>query len=118
MDTNDMNEGDREVMKQFVDQSLAAQEEERMTAESKGDRPVRGFYRICNVPTKQCDDSPLENIEHPDRITSRKNSVFGHQGKMVCTDGSKKETKLTKVYKRGDNSGKLLRALKRMKLTV
>lgn len=98
----------------FVDQSLRAQEEKMELVEEK---PVRGFYRICAVPTKQCDDSPLESIEHPDRITSRKNTVFGHKGKMIQTDG-KRETKLSKVYKRDDNSGKLLTALKRMKLSV
>eukprot|EP00551_Chaetoceros_affinis_P010471 CAMPEP_0203664378 /NCGR_PEP_ID=MMETSP0090-20130426/1804_1 /ASSEMBLY_ACC=CAM_ASM_001088 /TAXON_ID=426623 /ORGANISM="Chaetoceros affinis, Strain CCMP159" /LENGTH=208 /DNA_ID=CAMNT_0050527599 /DNA_START=323 /DNA_END=949 /DNA_ORIENTATION=+ len=113
---DDISDDERKVMDMFVDQSLRAQEKELAVAEEK-EKPVRGFYRICNVPTKQCDDSPLENIEHPDRITSRKHSVFGHQGKMIHTDGSK-DTKLTKVYKRGDNSGKLLRALKRMKLSV
>lgn len=108
-----ISEEEREVMNMFVDQSLRAQEE-KMEVEEK---PVRGFYRICDVPTKQCDDSPLESIEHPDRITSRKNTVFGHKGKMIQTDG-KKATKLTKVYKRDDNSGRLLKALKRMKLSV
>lgn len=107
-----ISEDEREVMNMFADQSLSAQEEK--VEEEEGS--VRGFYRICDVPTKQCDDSPLESIEHPDRITSRKNSVFGHQGKMVRTDGSK-DTKLTKVYKRDDNSGKLLKALKRMGLS-
>lgn len=113
---DDVSDDEREVMNMFVEQSIRAQEMEQAVAEEK-EKPVRGFYRICNVPTRQCDDSPLENIEHPDRITSRKHSVFGHQGKMIHTDG-KKDTKLTKVYKRGDNSGKLLRALKRMKLSA
>jgi len=107
-----ISDEEREVMNLFVDQSLRAQEEKI----EKEDKPVRGFYRICDVPTKQCDDSPLESIEHPDRITSKKNTVFGHQGKMIHTDGSK-DTKLTKVYKRDDNSGKLLKALKRMGLS-
>lgn len=113
---DDISNEEREVMNTFVDQSIRAQEEEQVVAE-EAERPVRGFYRICAVPAKQCDDSPLVDIEHPDRMTSRKNTVFGHQGKMITTDG-KKDTKLTKVYKRGDNAGKLLRALKRMKLTI
>lgn len=108
-----ISEEEREVMNLFVDQSLRAQKEKVEEEE----RPVRGFYRICDVPTKQCDDSPLESIEHPERITSKKNTVFGHQGKMIHTDG-KKDTKLTKVYKRDDNSGKLLKALKRMGLSA
>jgi|EP01083_Nonionella_stella_P112811 hypothetical protein len=99
-------------MNMFVDQSLAANQEKVVE-----EQPVRGFYRICDVPSKQCDDSPLEDIEYPDRITGRKNSVFGHKGKMIHTDGSR-DTKLTKVYKRADNSGKLLKALKRMGLSA
>lgn len=114
--SEEISDDEREVMNMFVDQSLSAQEKE-LTEAAEKERPVRGFYRICDVPTKQCDDSPLENIEHPERITSRKHSVFGHEGKMIHTDG-KKDTKLTKVYKRRDNAGKLLRALKRMKLSV
>lgn len=37
---------------------------------------------------------------------------------MIHTDGTEKNTKLTKVYKRDDNTGALLKALKRMKLNV
>jgi hypothetical protein len=113
--TNEISEDEQEAMNLFVDQSITAQQEKVEEEEER--RPVRGFYRICDVPTKQCDDSPLESIEHPDRITSRKNSVFGHKGKMIHTDG-KKDTKLTKIYKRGDNSGTFLKALKRMGLSA
>ena len=110
---SEVSDDDLEVINLFVDQSLRAQEEKVMEEE----KPVRGFYRICDSTTKQCDDSPLQNVEHPERFTSKKNTVFGHQGKMIRTDG-KRDTKLTKVYKRDDNSGKLLKALKRMGLSA
>jgi len=108
----------------FVDQSQSAQGETIEKANgnvdeesSSSEDAVKGaFYRICDVPSKPCDDSPLETIEHPERITSRKRTVFGHEGKMVQTDGTGKNTKLTKIYKRDDNRNALLKALRRMKL--
>ena len=112
-----IDEQEREVMNMFVEQSQSAQGEAIEEA-GKKDSVVKGaFYRICNVPSKPLDDSPLENIEHPERITSKKKSVFV-QGQMIRTDGTGKNTKLTKVYKRDDNRGVLIKALKRMKLNV
>jgi hypothetical protein len=116
--SNEIDEEDREIMNMFVEQSLNAQRDALAEAESK-DTTVKGaFYRICDVPSKPCDDSPLESIEYPERITGRKKSVFGHEGQMIRTDGTGRNTKLTKVYKRGDNRGALLKALRRMKLNV
>jgi len=116
--SDDIDEEDREVMKLFVEQSQNAQRDALAEAEAK-DTVVKGaFYRICDVPPKPCDYSPLESIEYPDRITGRKKSVFGHEGQMIKTDGTGRNTKLTKVYKRDDNRGVLLRALRRMKLNV
>jgi len=113
-----IGDAERELMDMFVEQSRGAQEEALMEAEGR-DASVKGaFYRICDVPSKPSDDSPLENIEHPERITSRKRSTFGHEGQMIRTDGTGRNTKLSKVYKKGDNRGALLKALKRMKLTV
>lgn len=129
-----IDDQEREIMNLFVDQSQnnvqgdASEMEQKSEGEdveaSDSDsvngsevEPVEGaFYRICNVVSKPCDDSPLEDIEYPDRMTGRKNSIFGHEGQMIKTDGTGRNTKLTKVYKRGDNRGALLDALKRMKL--
>jgi len=108
---------DREVMNLFVEQSQSAQGKLIAEASEKDDTVKGAFYRICDVPTKPLDDSPLEAIEHPDRFTGRKNTIFGHEGQMIRTDG-KRNTKLTKVYKRDDNRGALLKALKRMKLNI
>ena len=119
---NQLTVDDRELMNKFLEQSQEAYRlEESLVANegmAGGAASTKGFYRICNLPPKQCDDSPLESIEHPERITSKKKSVFGHRGQMIHTDGTGKNTKLTKVYKRDDNRGVLLKALKRMKLHI
>jgi len=112
-----IDEEERELMNLFVEQSQGALEEPLV--EEQMDDSVKGaFYRICDIPSKPCDDSPLENIEHPERITSRKKSTFAHEGQMIRTDGTGRNTKLTKIYKRKDNRGALLKALKRMKLST
>ena len=90
-----ITEEEKELMGLFVKQSQDQKEDEIEDEEAE----VKGFYRVCDVPRKQCDDSPLQDIEHPERITGRKNSVFGHKGQMIQTDGTGRGTKLTKVYK-------------------
>eukprot|EP00555_Chaetoceros_dichaeta_P000473 CAMPEP_0198278284 /NCGR_PEP_ID=MMETSP1447-20131203/66294_1 /TAXON_ID=420782 /ORGANISM="Chaetoceros dichaeta, Strain CCMP1751" /LENGTH=310 /DNA_ID=CAMNT_0043973359 /DNA_START=38 /DNA_END=971 /DNA_ORIENTATION=- len=121
---NDIDDEDREMLSLFITQSQEAQSEavvDEATAEGSDDNGggvvVKGaYFRICDVPSRQCDDSPLQDIQHPERITARKGSVFGHKGKFIKTDGKGSRTKLTKVYKRDDNRGALLNALRRMKL--
>ena len=115
---DELDEEDREIMNLFVEQSQNSQREVIADANTKRNVVKGAFYRICDVPSKPCDDSPLESIEYPERNTGRKKSVFGHEGQMIRTDGTGKKTKLTKVYKRDDNRGALLRALRRMKLNV
>jgi hypothetical protein len=116
--SDELDEEDREIMNLFVEQSQNAQRDAVAEAESKATVVKGAFYRICDVPSKPCDDSPLESIEHPERITGRKHSVFGPEGQMIRTDGTGRNTKLTKVYKRDDNRGALLKALRRMKLNI
>lgn len=123
---NEMDDGDREMLGLFIGQSREARAEEdaagvngESTAGEQGDGvEVEGaYYRICDIPPRQCDDSPLEDVAHPERITCKKRTVWGHTGRLVSTDGGKgSRTKLTKVYKRDDNCGALLSALRRMKL--
>ena len=108
---------ERELLNMFVEQSRGAEVENEEVVRSQEVAVEGAFYRICDVPPKPCDDSPLADIEYPDRITGRKKTVFGHNGQMIKTDGTGKNTKLTKVYKKNNNRGALLKALKRMKLS-
>lgn len=115
------------LMARFVEQSISGagkEENEGGSASTKAAGgndivKVKGYYRICDSPRKTCDDSPLETFEFPERGDVPKDMervVFGHEGQLIHTDGSGRSTKLTKVYKRGDNRGKLLGALRRMKI--
>lgn len=128
----DIDDDDRELLRLFLSQSQEAASHEveaeksasEETGDTDGDNSSDGvdgavvksaYFRICDVPPRQLDDSPLEDIEHPERIISRRGTVFGHKGKFVNTDGKGRRTKLTKIYKRDDNRGVLLNALRRMK---
>jgi len=118
---------DRALVAKFIQQSSVSDpmtqldEEGNVIPDAEPSSPpskaaTRGFYRICDVPKKVCDDSPLVNVEFPERLP--KNSAFGHKGTMIHTDGNgkKSKTKLTRVYKREDNRGVLMKALKRMSI--
>ena len=116
---------EKELMSRFVEQSISGADEDGGnqdgSASAAGDDivKVKGYYRICDSPRKTCDDSPLESFEFPERSdvpNKLEREVFGHEGQMIHTDGNGRSTKLTKVYKRGDNRGKLLGALRRMKI--
>lgn len=102
-------EEDKVLMDAFVAKSLEGVDD---TSESKEVRVRRALFRICDVNEKVCNDSPLTSLINP---PSRSPGEFDYQGKLVATDG-KKPTKLTKLFKRRDNEGKLLDALKDMKL--
>mmetsp|Transcript_29159 Transcript_29159/g.64288 ORF Transcript_29159/g.64288 Transcript_29159/m.64288 type:complete len:288 (+) Transcript_29159:26-889(+) len=120
---------EKELMSQFVEQSMSGVDEEGGEADSTavareqqdgGSHVVKGYYRICDSPRTTCDDSPLESFEFPDRAGVSKameRTVFGHDGQMIHTDGTGRSTKLSKVYKRRDNRGRLLGALRRMKVS-
>lgn len=115
--SNDINEEEREILSMFIAQSEEAQAEKEEDA-ALNDEVVKGaYYRICDVPPRQCDDSPLEDIVYPERITSKRKAVF-KEGTIIKTDGTGRRTKLTKIFKRKDNRGALLNALKRMKLDL
>lgn len=128
----DIDDEDRELLRLFISQSQEAAshdvESEKSASEETGNTDgdsisddvdgvvvKNAYFRICDVPSRQLDDSPIQDIEHPERISSRRGTVFGHKGKFVNTDGKGRRTKLTKVYKRDDNRGVLLNALRRMK---
>jgi hypothetical protein len=96
----------RALMDAFVGQSLVASEE------SSTERVSKALFRIGNSPMVV--DSPLREgvflYKQPQR------GEFSYDGKMVATDGERHGTKLTKIFKRRDNEGKLLNALRRMRL--
>lgn len=105
----------------------------RMTKKSAsvtiyGTSPVLGaYYRIAPIPKRMCDDSPLEELEFNARTPQPRDRAFdlpgGKGARLVEVERRSAlgllggdETKLTNVYKRHDNRGALLGALKRMRL--
>jgi len=131
-----VSEEEREIMGAFVEQSRMGpnssesssgpidddDDEESAAAASSSSAAVevRGYYRIGSAPSRSCDDSPLESVEYPRRTDngigrSMEGRVFGEEGRvMIRADPT--STKLTGVYKRRDNRGRLLDALKRMRI--
>jgi ubiquitin len=136
-----VGEEERELMKAFIEQSLgrgvdgddggAAAGGGADTATKTaidGTVPVLGaYYRIAPLPRRVCDTSPLEELEYPARTAQPRDRAFdlpgGKGARLVEVERRSAlgllggdETKLTNVYKRGDNRGALLGALKRMRL--
>jgi len=129
-----ITEEESELMDMFIEQSLGDttsdgdRTEEEETAIVNGAPPVLGaYYRIACLPRRACDTSPLEEFEYSMRSAQPRDRAFdlpgGKGAKLVEVEHRnafglfvKEETKLTKVYKRRDNRGMLLQALKRMQL--
>eukprot|EP00529_Nitzschia_sp_RCC80_P026285 CAMPEP_0113461430 /NCGR_PEP_ID=MMETSP0014_2-20120614/11539_1 /TAXON_ID=2857 /ORGANISM="Nitzschia sp." /LENGTH=350 /DNA_ID=CAMNT_0000353195 /DNA_START=14 /DNA_END=1067 /DNA_ORIENTATION=- /assembly_acc=CAM_ASM_000159 len=112
-----LTDADRSLMDAFVSKSLEGldETEEDETNRSDDDDTVqvrRAFFRIGKAKEKLCDGSPLEGIISP---VPRRAAEFDYEGKLLKTDG-KRKTKLTKLFKRRDNEGKLYDSLKVMKL--
>jgi len=108
-----LTDEDKDLMQRFVEQSLQEDkpQEEGSTTTNKKDRAHKALFRISSSRPSVCDDSPLfDGIFDP---SQGKPADFS--GKLVQTDG-KRSTKLTKLFKRRDNEGKLYNALHRMKL--
>jgi hypothetical protein len=126
----DISDEDKELMKMFIDQSLGrADESEDKEAQEEapidGKSPVLGaYYRIGPIPRRTCDTSPLEELEFTTRTAQPRDRAFdlpgGKGARLVEVEHNKllgkDETKLTNVYKRRDNRGAVLGALKRMRL--
>ncbi|CAJ1960937.1 unnamed protein product [Cylindrotheca closterium] len=104
-----LSDDDRTLMESFVSQSVEGSEE---AASNKEVRVRRALFRIGDMNEKVGDDSPLFNM-----LSAQPTSAgeFNYKGKLLETNG-KKPTKLTKLFKRRDNEGKLLESLKKMKL--
>lgn len=104
-----LTDDDRLLMETFVAQSLEGSDQ---LDSNKEVRVRRALFRIGDVGEKVGDDSPLFNMLS---AQPRTKGEFNYKGKLIETEG-KKPTKLTKLFKRRDNEGKLLESLKKMKL--
>ncbi|KAG7361161.1 ubiquitin [Nitzschia inconspicua] len=107
-----LRDEDRVLMDTFVSQSLEDDSDEN-ESESKEIRVRRALFRIGDVKNRKlCEDSPVADMINP---TSTKSGEFNYKGKLIATDG-KRRTKLTKLFKRRDNEGKLLDYVREKKL--
>jgi ubiquitin len=106
-----LTDEDRALMDAFVAQSLEGSSEE-VTNDGEV-RAARALFWIGDVRAKICEDSPLKSIISP---KLRQPGEFDYEGKLVPTDGKGKSTKLTKLFKRRDNEGKLIDNVKKMNL--
>ena len=130
-----ISEEERELMNMFIEQSFGGNSDEDDDKEViEEEAPIDGkatvlgaYYRIGDIPRRSCDTSPLEELEYNMRTAQPRDRAFdlpGGKGARLVEVEHKKalgllgkdETKLTKVYKRGDNRGAFLGALKRMHL--
>ena len=110
---NGLTDSDRDLMNTFVSQSQSGRLSDEEQALSKTVPVVRrALFYMGEPPKKMSDESPVRDVHNP---KSPRPGEFDYQGKLVATDG-KRNTKLTKVYKRRDNESKLYDALKRMGL--
>lgn len=109
-----LTEEDRALMDVFVGQSLHKDDEEEEEVEEDDEVIVKkALFKIGSLRQVPGDESPLR-----DGVFQYKNPQYGEfdfDGQLVATDGPK-GTKLTKIYKRRDNKGKLFEALHNMKL--
>lgn len=128
-----ITEEERELMNTFIEQSLDQTDDEDGAEEVEsavidGTAPVLGaYYRIAPLPRRTCDTSPLEELEYSMRTAQPRDRAFdlpgGRGARLVEVEHrsafgllGKDETKLTNVFKRRDNRGIFLQALKRMRL--
>ena len=88
---------------------------------------TKGLFRIGDIPSKVSDDSPFSgiiyakgkggmSIDEFDFGTSKSPTKSTSARNFWVSPSKKGFTKLTNVYKRKDNCGSLLNALRRMKL--
>jgi len=107
-----LTDADRTIMDAFVAKSMERTSDVEDYDKNQEIRVRRALFRIGNAKRKLCDDSPVANMINP---VTRTSGEFDYSGKMIITDG-KRSTKLTKLFKRRDNEGKLLDYVKEMKL--
>ena len=120
---------DRELMDLFIEQSLGISENGDVEAaieplDGKPSSVLGAYYRLGPLPRRSCDTSPLEELEFfSSRTALPRDKAFnlpgGKGARLVEVEHSLliggDETKLTNVYKRDDNRGALMSALRRMR---
>lgn len=120
---------DRELMELFIEQSLRKSEIGDFDAieplDGKPTSVLGAYYRLGPLPRRSCDTSPLEELEFfSSRTALPRDKAFnlpgGKGARLVEVEHSRligaDETKLTNVYKRDDNRGAFMSALRRMRL--
>ncbi len=133
-----ISDEERDLMNMFIAQSLGTGDSATATEDAikptsaimDGRASVLGaYYRISALPRRICDDSPLEEMEFHMRTPQPRDRAFelpgGKGARLVKVERKSavllgllgdEETKLTNVYKRRDNRGAFLAALRRMRL--
>ena len=107
-----LSDDDRALMDAFIGQSVQAIEpSDNIVSTTSKTEVKQAFFRIGDIPEKE--DSPMAHSIFDNKEPQK--GEFDYTGHLVPTDG-KRKTKLTKIFKRRDNAGELLDALKRMKL--
>jgi len=114
----------------MASKKLNPQKKEKDYSETFEDKTI-ALFRIGDVPRRPCDDSPFEGIIYSSGRGKMRLEEFIFDSENVDQSSpkltrrntwvqtSKKGTaKLTNVYKRNDNFGSLLQALKRMKMNL
>ena len=108
-----LTDDDRMRMEKFIEISRRPRAEPKQPQ-----RPKAFYYRICDIPKRATDSCMADVLQ---RGVDKKSTLalmegFDYKGQLIATDGPKKETKLTKLFKRRDNESKLYGCLKRMQL--
>jgi small nuclear ribonucleoprotein (snRNP)-like protein len=79
------------------------------------DIPRGGMQLFVKTLTGKTVSIEVKEGESIEDVKAKIAGEFDYKGKLVQTDGDK-NTKLTKLFKRRDNEGKLIDSLKKMKL--
>lgn len=119
---NNLKPLEKETITKFISQSQEKKKESSLEeAEGDNEKGCKGLYYIGKSNQYYTNDNDdkgcsavFEQIAYPKRFTFV-SEAFSKNGQWVSVV-DKKKTKLTNVFKRNDNCGKLLFSLKRMGL--
>lgn len=136
---------EQSLLQQFIHQSSATDSTIRKNANTDMTPPAFLFRVSTKIPAKVCDDSPLDSIIHYNskerfltsefNFLSSSNTVSNNHNNNGVTNqqwltvkqqqqhdnnkyNNKSIAKLSKIYKKKDNYGMWIHALKRMRLDV
>ena len=112
----DISDDDFNLIQKFISQSVGASslEDDDAAVETASSPlkvpPAKGYFYVGESDERFYRNAPFENIVYPARRKLQR-GVFGKEV-LIATDRVK--TKVSKIFKRGDNNGSLLGSLKRM----